>query len=85
MRILFTADWHIGKTLYDYSLLPDQEYWAKGLFDLLQREKIQLMLIAGDLYDRAVPSAACRLSARLDFLYYHAEIKDSGLRHFRKP
>lgn len=32
MRILHTADWHIGKTLYDYSLLEDQEYWAKGLF-----------------------------------------------------
>lgn len=56
MRILHTADWHIGKTLYDYSLLEDQEYWAKGLFSLLKEEKIQLLLISGDLYDRSVPS-----------------------------
>lgn len=58
MRILHTADWHIGKTLYDYSLLEDQEYWAKGLFSLMKEEKIQLLLISGDLYDRAVPSAS---------------------------
>ena len=57
MRIIHTSDWHIGKFLNDYSLLEDQRYFADQF--LLEMEKIKpnAVLIAGDIYDRAVPSA----------------------------
>ena len=56
MKILHTSDWHIGRFLNQRSLLPDQEYVMKSFMDLVQREKPDVLLIAGDLYDRSIPS-----------------------------
>lgn len=55
MRIVHTSDWHIGKTLGEYSLIEDQEYWFDRFFEALERIKPDLLIIAGDLYDRAIP------------------------------
>lgn len=55
VRILHTADWHLGKILCGVSLLDDQAHVLSQLVDLARAEKPDAIIIAGDLYDRAVP------------------------------
>lgn len=57
MKILHTADWHLGKTLKGQSLLDDQIFILEQIFDILEDEKPDALIIAGDIYDRAVPPA----------------------------
>lgn len=57
MRLLHLSDLHFGKTLYEYSLLEDQRHWCGQVLDLLRNQPHDLVVIAGDLYDRAVPAA----------------------------
>ncbi len=57
MRLLHTSDWHIGKTLFEYSLLDDQQAFLNTLYEILKAEQIDVLLISGDLFDRSVPSA----------------------------
>ena len=57
MRLLHSADWHLGKTLKGQSLLDDQRYILAEIFDVIDELKPDALLIAGDIYDRAVPPA----------------------------
>lgn len=57
MKIVHTADWHIGKMINGYSLLDDQRYYFKHFIADLKEIKPDALLIAGDLYDRSIPSA----------------------------
>ena len=57
LRILHTSDWHIGRFLNKYSLIEDQSYFLNWLVLLLKSEKIDLLLVAGDIYNSAIPSA----------------------------
>ena len=57
MKLLHTSDWHLGKSLYEFSLVEDQEHFLRWLLDFLRTEKIDALLLAGDIYDRPVPSA----------------------------
>lgn len=57
MKILHTSDLHFGKTLYQYSLLEDQRFWCRQLLEHLAAEKYDAVVLAGDLFDRSVPSA----------------------------
>lgn len=56
MKILHTSDWHIGRFLNQRSLLGDQAAILEGLRALLRRELPDVLIIAGDLYDRSIPS-----------------------------
>ena len=56
MKILHTADWHLGKTLAGYSLINDQAFILHNLKKLLKEENIDILIIAGDIYDKSVPS-----------------------------
>lgn len=56
MRIVHTADWHIGKNLNDYSLLEDQRVWFSRLIDRLAKLLPDALIVAGDIYDRSMPS-----------------------------
>ena len=56
MKILHTADWHLGKTLAGYSLINDQAFILHNLKKLLREENIDILIIAGDIYDKSVPS-----------------------------
>ncbi|MCQ4162038.1 exonuclease SbcCD subunit D [Roseomonas sp. GC11] len=59
MRILHTADWHLGRALHGQPFLPEQEWLLTGPFlDLLRDTRPDLLVVAGDVYDRAVPPAA---------------------------
>ena len=55
MRLIHTSDWHLGRTLHGAALIEDQAYLLKQLVDLARQEKPDAVLIAGDVYDRAVP------------------------------
>ena len=56
MRILHTADWHLGKTFRGLSLLEDQHYILDQIFDAIKDHKIDVLIIAGDVYDKPSPS-----------------------------
>ncbi|MGP4019651.1 exonuclease SbcCD subunit D [Saccharopolyspora sp. 5N708] len=56
MRVLHTSDWHVGRTFHGRDLLGDQEAVLGGLADLVAAEQVDVVVVAGDLYDRAVPS-----------------------------
>lgn len=55
MKILHLADLHIGKMIYEQSLLEDQKYMLQQIIEIVEQEKIEAVLIAGDIYDRSVP------------------------------
>lgn len=57
MRLLHTSDWHIGRTLHGTDLLAEQEDVLGGLAAVVAAESVDLVVIAGDIYDRAVPAA----------------------------
>lgn len=57
MRILHTSDWHIGRSLFDYSLLDDQRYFFRQLYAAVREHQVDAVLVSGDLYDRSAPSA----------------------------
>lgn len=65
MKILHTSDWHLGRTLHGVDLLPDQERFHDWLVDLVARERVDAVVIPGDVHDRAVPPTdAVRLLGR---------------------
>ncbi|OLT49176.1 exonuclease SbcCD subunit D [Saccharomonospora sp. CUA-673] len=65
MRMLHTSDWHVGRTFHGANLLAEQEAILEHLADLVSAEAIDVVLVAGDIYDRAVPSAdAVRVATR---------------------
>ncbi|MDR2833335.1 MAG: exonuclease SbcCD subunit D [Streptococcaceae bacterium] len=55
MKLLHTADWHIGRTLNGHSLMQEQQYVFEQLLKIAQKEKVDGIIIAGDLYDRSIP------------------------------
>ncbi len=55
MKILHTGDWHIGKLVHGLHMTEDQGYLLKELTTLLQTEKVDVLIIAGDVYDRSIP------------------------------
>jgi DNA repair protein SbcD/Mre11 len=57
MRLLHTSDWHIGRSLHGTDLLAEQERVLGGLAEVVAAERVDAVLVAGDVYDRAVPSA----------------------------
>lgn len=56
MRFLHTADWHIGKKLHGFDLLEDQKAAFDQILQIAKTEKVDAIVIAGDLYDRSVPA-----------------------------
>jgi len=57
VKFLHTADWHLGRYFHGASLLDDQAHVLDQLVALATSEKVDVVLIAGDVYDRAVPPA----------------------------
>ena len=56
VKFLHTADWHIGRKLQGKDLLEDQQYVMNNLIRKIDETKPDFLIIAGDLYDRSVPS-----------------------------
>lgn len=57
MKFFHLADLHIGKTVNGYSMLKDQQYVFEQVLKMAEEEKPDVVLLAGDIYDRSVPSA----------------------------
>ncbi|HEX7055809.1 MAG TPA: exonuclease SbcCD subunit D [Bacilli bacterium] len=55
MRFIHTADWHLGKLVQGVYMTEDQRYVLNQLVDAVAAERPDAVIIAGDLYDRAVP------------------------------
>ena len=56
MKILHTADWHIGKSLYKYDLYDDIGLFFQDLLTIIGEEEVDVLLISGDIFDLANPS-----------------------------
>jgi exonuclease SbcD len=56
MRLLHTSDWHLGRSLHRADLRDAQAAFLDSLVDAVRSERIDAVLVAGDVYDRAVPS-----------------------------
>ncbi|MGL5978168.1 MAG: exonuclease SbcCD subunit D [Erysipelotrichaceae bacterium] len=55
MKILHTADWHIGKKIANVSMLDEQRHVITQLYQTIKEEAVDVLLIAGDIYDRSIP------------------------------
>lgn len=55
MRILHTADLHLGKTVNEFSMLEDQRFLLQQLLGVIEEKKVDAVVISGDIYDRSVP------------------------------
>jgi exonuclease SbcD len=55
MRILHTSDWHLGRSFGPLSLHDDQQAFIDWLVQLCAEERIELVVVAGDIYDRSIP------------------------------
>ena len=60
MKILHTADWHIGKVLHKYPLHEEMALFFDWLIEFIQHEKIDVLLVSGDIFDLANPGAKDR-------------------------
>lgn len=58
MKFLHLGDLHLGKTLFDFDLIEDQRYILDQILCVAEKESIDGVLIAGDVYDKSVPSEA---------------------------
>lgn len=55
MKFIHTADWHLGKLVHGVYMTEDQRHALGQLVETVEREKPDAVIVAGDLYDRAVP------------------------------
>lgn len=58
MKFLHLSDLHLGKSLGDFDLIEDQKYILNQVLDLIDEESVDAVLIAGDVFDKSVPSEA---------------------------
>ena len=58
MKILHTSDWHLGMSVQNHSLEEDQRFFLRQIVSIAEREQVGALLLAGDVFDRPVPSAA---------------------------
>lgn len=68
IRILHTADWHLGQTFFGYDRTEEQEHFLSWLSSRLRENKIDVLIIAGDVFDVSNPSAA---SQRMFYRFLH--------------
>ena len=57
MRLLHTSDWHLGRNFHGASLLQEQEAALARIVELARDRDVEVVIIAGDLCDRAIPPA----------------------------
>src|SRR6476469_5960959 len=55
MRLLHTSDWHLGRSFHREGMLTHQGDFVDHLLEVVERERVDVVLVAGDVYDRALP------------------------------
>ena len=76
MRLLHTSDWHLGRSLHGVDLLDHQAAYLEHLVDVVRAEQVDAVVVAGDVYDRAIPpvEAVTLLSETLARLAEHTTV-----------
>jgi DNA repair protein SbcD/Mre11 len=77
LKILHTSDWHLGRSLYDKKRYDEFESFLNWLIEFIRVEKVEILLVAGDIFDTTVPGN------RAQELYYGflAQLAFTGCRH----
>jgi len=57
LKIIHTADWHIGRVLHSESFLESQSYVLDQILEYIDEHEVDALLVAGDIYDRSIPPA----------------------------
>ncbi|NLJ11074.1 MAG: exonuclease subunit SbcD, partial [Treponema sp.] len=57
MKLLHLADLHLGRLFHERSLIEDQQFILDQVLEILSRDDYRALLLAGDIYDRSIPSA----------------------------
>ena len=57
MKLIHLSDLHLGKKVHEASMLEDQRYILQEILGIIDEEAPEAVLIAGDVYDKSVPSA----------------------------
>ena len=78
MRFLHTADLHIGKRLNDVLMIKDQEYILKQIVDIAENNKVDAVIVAGDVYQKMAPTAEA-MSIFDDFV---CSLVESGIKAY---
>ena len=81
MKVLHISDLHIGKRVNGMSMLDDQRYILRQILDIAEKRQVSVLLIAGDVYDKASPSA----EAVTVFYAFLADAVAAGLRVLAIP
>lgn len=76
MRFLHLGDLHLGKSLGDFDLIGDQKYILDQMLAVIRERTVDAVLIAGDVYDKAIPSEAA--TNLLD--YFLCRLAETGVR-----
>ena len=58
MKILHTADWHLGNVLYSYERINEEEFCLKQLSDIVKKEQPDCMVVSGDVFNNIAPKAS---------------------------
>lgn len=78
MKFIHLGDLHIGKSIGEFDLIEDQKYILDQILDIAGKNDVNYILIAGDVYDKSVPSeAAVKL-----FDYFICRLADKGIKTF---
>ena len=78
MRFLHLGDLHLGKSLGDFDLIGDQKYILDQMLAVIRERTVDAVLIAGDVYDKAIPSEAA--TNLLD--YFLCRLAETGVKTF---
>lgn len=76
MKFIHLGDLHLGKSVNEFSMIPDQEYILKEITEMARERTVDAVLISGDVYDRAVPGEEA-VRVLDDFL---SELSSEGIR-----
>ena len=84
MRILHTADWHLGLRLYKKDLTQEHRLFFDWLINLIRERDIDVLLISGDIFDQGNPTNEARVmyfSFLRDLIKYNCKVIITGGNH----
>lgn len=77
MKVLHTSDWHLGKRLLQHERTEEHQHFLSWLLEVIRAEKVEVLLVAGDVFDTGAPSNTA-LKQYYDFL---RALHHTGCRH----
>lgn len=76
MKIMHLSDLHLGKSILEQSLIEDQKYILDKIIDIITEKNVDVVLIAGDVYDKGIPNVeAVRLFSNFLARLYKKKVK----------